>query len=335
MPILDWKEARRASLQKGASGMAELNGSLEDFKLSEIIRLLNGLRKSGSLAISRGDLTAEILLTAGAVADASFRSETGLPALEAAMLALPQGQFAFTSGRPAAARTIELTTEELLAHLDGFAARQAELVGAIPALDAIPRLGQSISSVRGVSLDREMIDALREIDGERTVEDIAVNGTLAGTLLALARLRRSGLVTFDPAGADEAPAASSEDRAPDRVLLVEDDPDTVDLFKEILSEAGYEVSTSDSTLGASKLVRQLQPCAVLLDLGLPYRPGSALLGELKADPETAGIPVVVVSGLTEALTEERRALATAVITKPVDADTLLDAVQSACSPRRN
>jgi CheY-like chemotaxis protein len=73
---------------------------------------------------------------------------------------------------------------------------------------------------------------------------------------------------------------------------------------------------------------------VLLDLGLPYRPGSSLLGELKADPETWDIPVVVVSALTETLTEERRALAAAIVSKPVEATTLVDAVEKACSQGR-
>jgi CheY-like chemotaxis protein len=118
-----------------------------------------------------------------------------------------------------------------------------------------------------------------------------------------------------------------------RVLVVEDEPDLVHVLRDLLSTTGYDVSTTDSVFGAAALVRQLDPCVVLLDLGLPYRPGTTLLAELKADPRTADVPVLIVSGLPESLTEERRAQATAVLAKPVDLSVLLDAIQKACELR--
>jgi len=118
-----------------------------------------------------------------------------------------------------------------------------------------------------------------------------------------------------------------------RVLVVEDEPDIVNVLNDLLSSAGYDVSSTDSVFGAAALVRQLDPCVILLDLGLPYRPGTTLLAELKADPRTADVPVLIISGLPEALTEERRAQATAVLTKPVDMTVLLDAIQHACELR--
>jgi len=117
----------------------------------------------------------------------------------------------------------------------------------------------------------------------------------------------------------------------ERVLVVEDEPDIINVLADLLSTAGYDVTTTDSVFGAAALVRQLDPCVVLLDLGLPYRPGTTLLAELKADPRTADVPVLIISGLPETLTEERRAQATAVLTKPVDIASLLSAVQSACA----
>jgi len=114
-------------------------------------------------------------------------------------------------------------------------------------------------------------------------------------------------------------------------LIIDDDQNVLIVFSEILSRAGYEVATADSAFGAAALVRQFQPCAILLDLGLPFRPGAALLDELKSDPETADVPVVVVSGLIETLSEERRALAAAVLSKPIDSASLLQAVRNSCS----
>jgi len=108
-----------------------------------------------------------------------------------------------------------------------------------------------------------------------------------------------------------------------RILLVEDDESNSAVLREVLTVAGYEVTVVDSAFGAATLVRELQPSAVLLDIGLPFRPGTELLDELKSDPRTATVPIVVTSGLTESLTAERRSLAAAVLSKPFPMDELL------------
>jgi DNA-binding response OmpR family regulator len=115
-----------------------------------------------------------------------------------------------------------------------------------------------------------------------------------------------------------------------RVLVIEDDAHIKDLLTDVLTGDGFAVTGADSVLGAAALVRRLRPCAIVLDLGLPYRSGASLLTDLKADPETAGIPVIVVSALPETLTPERRALATAVLAKPISIRDLLRAVHAVC-----
>ena len=114
-----------------------------------------------------------------------------------------------------------------------------------------------------------------------------------------------------------------------RVLVIEDEPRFAALVTRVLTEAGYAVRATDSAIRAMALARQWAPCVILLDLGLPYRSGASLLAELKADPATAPIPVVVVSGMAEALTDERRALAAAVVPKPFGARELLEALRVA------
>jgi DNA-binding response OmpR family regulator len=115
-----------------------------------------------------------------------------------------------------------------------------------------------------------------------------------------------------------------------RVLVIEDDAHIKDLLTDVLTGDGFAVTGADSVLGAAALVRRLRPCAIVLDLGLPYRSGASLLTDLKADPETADIPVIVVSALPETLTPERRALATAVLAKPISIRDLLRVVHSVC-----
>jgi CheY-like chemotaxis protein len=81
------------------------------------------------------------------------------------------------------------------------------------------------------------------------------------------------------------------------------------------------------------MLRTWRPDVVLLDLGLPYRSGAAVLADLKADPATAAIPVVIVSGAVEALPPARAALAAAVLTKPVGLRRLGEVVTAAVGGR--
>ena len=118
-----------------------------------------------------------------------------------------------------------------------------------------------------------------------------------------------------------------------RVLIIEDDPGHQRLLVQVLEMAGYAVSATDSALGAAELVRRLRPHVILLDLGLPLRSGASLLAELKDDPSTADLPVVVVSAMDEVLSAERRGQADAVVAKPFSPRALLDAVAAVQLPR--
>ena len=117
---------------------------------------------------------------------------------------------------------------------------------------------------------------------------------------------------------------------PLRALIVEDEPALQDVLQQVLADdaPAPAVTAVDSALAAGRLARRLRPDVVLLDLGLPYRSGLALLKELKADPGTAQIPVVIVSGLVEQLRPEVRALADAVIGKPFHIEELRDTVRA-------
>ena len=113
------------------------------------------------------------------------------------------------------------------------------------------------------------------------------------------------------------------------VVVIEDDPGVVALLRDALAGGGYAVTATGTAVGALELVRRVRPCAVILDLGLPFRSGVALLAELTADPATAAVPVIVVSALTEQLSPERKALAAAVLAKPFGVQELLEALRAA------
>jgi CheY-like chemotaxis protein len=120
-----------------------------------------------------------------------------------------------------------------------------------------------------------------------------------------------------------------------RVLVVEDGHTCTDLLTDVLRGEGYTITAADSVFGTAALARRLASDAILLDLELPYRSGAALLAQLHADHRTAHIPVLVIAAFPEALTAERRAMATAVLTKPLRPGALVEAVRAACAPVRS
>jgi DNA-binding response OmpR family regulator len=83
------------------------------------------------------------------------------------------------------------------------------------------------------------------------------------------------------------------------VVVVEDDPRSLDLLCLHVRRLGVGYLTAGDGRTGLELIRKVSPAAVILDLQLPVLDGWDLLALLKADPETARIPVVIVSMLDE------------------------------------
>jgi CheY-like chemotaxis protein len=90
------------------------------------------------------------------------------------------------------------------------------------------------------------------------------------------------------------------------VLVVEDDPATPGLLELVVRLEGYAATGVESALGAAAIARGERPCAVLLDLALPFRSGASLLDALKDDPATVAIPVIIVSAPADATASAHR-----------------------------
>jgi diguanylate cyclase (GGDEF)-like protein len=88
------------------------------------------------------------------------------------------------------------------------------------------------------------------------------------------------------------------------VLVVEDDPDTLDLLAGLL-EDGYEVSTAADGEDGVRVAKAELPDAILLDLYLPRLDGFGALEELRRDPRTAEIPVIFLSAQRDDLVRAR------------------------------
>ncbi len=90
-----------------------------------------------------------------------------------------------------------------------------------------------------------------------------------------------------------------------KVLLVEDDQMIIDMYKMRLEEEGFLVFTTDKGSEAVKIARKEMPDIVLLDIILPEMDGFSVLRELKQEPETSLIPVVMLTNLGQEEDKEK------------------------------
>lgn len=111
------------------------------------------------------------------------------------------------------------------------------------------------------------------------------------------------------------------DRQLTRILVAEDDPDIRALIELALGRlGGMEVVCCDSGVAALRLVASTAPDLILLDVMMPELDGLETLARLRANPDTASIPVVFITARIQPFDIETYHLrgALAVIAKPFD-----------------
>ncbi len=101
------------------------------------------------------------------------------------------------------------------------------------------------------------------------------------------------------------------------VLVIDDEVSQRDLMVRFLTRQGFEAQAAPDGPTGLDLARRLRPMAVLLDVMMPEMDGWAVLGQLKADPATREIPVIMVSFVADAALGATLG-ASASIPKPVD-----------------
>lgn len=116
-----------------------------------------------------------------------------------------------------------------------------------------------------------------------------------------------------------------------KVLVVDDNPDSLGLFRRYLAGGAYEVVEASNGADALRLAAASAPDAVVLDIMMPSLDGWEALQALKSDPATSSIPVIVCSVLRE--TELAIALgASGCLAKPISQEDLVRALWRLRSP---
>ncbi|SLN60603.1 response regulator transcription factor [Pseudooctadecabacter jejudonensis] len=115
-----------------------------------------------------------------------------------------------------------------------------------------------------------------------------------------------------------------------RVLLIEDEPNIIEAISYLLSRDGWTVHTHSDGETAMDKVRQGLPELIILDVMLPGRSGYDILRDLRADPATADVPVMMLTARGQARDREMAQSlgVTQFMTKPFSNADVLESVRA-------
>ena len=109
-----------------------------------------------------------------------------------------------------------------------------------------------------------------------------------------------------------------------KILAVDDDASICELYEQGLKMMGYDVKCAMSAGKAREALKAGNPDLILMDIMMPDQDGISFTRDLRNDPATSMVPIIVVSGLADAGTLNDALLFGAVdyVVKPVDVEAL-------------
>ncbi len=113
-----------------------------------------------------------------------------------------------------------------------------------------------------------------------------------------------------------------------KILIVDDEPLTVEMLSTFLNLSGHEPIGALSTRQTWDKLAYEEPDAILLDIMLPDGNGLDICRQLRADPRWASVPVIIISAHAPPMTAEAtRAGANSYLAKPIKLDALRTALR--------
>jgi CheY-like chemotaxis protein len=121
-----------------------------------------------------------------------------------------------------------------------------------------------------------------------------------------------------------------------RVLVVDDEEDTLNLLKIILQISGYDPLTTLNSVDAITLAELQKPQVVLLDIMMPKLDGFTLCKMMRENPVTKELPIIFVTAYSALDIEDRRKEAGAdlILSKPIGMDSLITTISQAMTLRK-
>jgi PAS domain S-box-containing protein len=188
------------------------------------------------------------------------------------------------------------------------------------------RLGAEETEIQGTGMGLVLAKGLMEaMGGTLTADSVEGQGS---TFTMELNLAEDPLEHYEQALAARTTPIQDRDSGSERtVLYVEDNPSNLRLIERVLAErGGLRLLTTTHGEPVQELVRQHRPDLVLLDLHLSDIGGEEVLRRLRSNPDTAAVPVVVVSADATAGQIQRLLAAGAIqyLTKPLDLTQFLE-----------
>jgi DNA-binding response OmpR family regulator len=120
-----------------------------------------------------------------------------------------------------------------------------------------------------------------------------------------------------------------------RILVVDDEPRSLELFSILLRRDGHDVFTATSGMEAERLIERNQYDLVIMDVRMPGMNGHEALTRIRRLPDRADLPVVFVSGYAEpgSAVAAFKAGGCDFLAKPVDGEELLARVRAQLGKR--
>jgi signal transduction histidine kinase/DNA-binding response OmpR family regulator len=185
--------------------------------------------------------------------------------------------------------------------------------------------GSSTRKHGGTGLGLSITKKLTELLGG-TIDVSSIEGEGSTFTVTLPLRKKLDEITGEAVRAEEKMPAPAEIRGKKVLLAIDDDPNVLLLLRGNLEDEGYYVMGALSGEEGIRKAREMKPFAITLDILMPEKDGWGVLGDLKDDPETRDIPIIVLSII------DNRELGFTLgafdyLVKPFDKETVLSALQ--------
>lgn len=110
------------------------------------------------------------------------------------------------------------------------------------------------------------------------------------------------------------------------ILLVDDQKINLDLMEKYLEEQGYNIIITQESMNVVTTVKEKKPDAIIMDIIMPHKKGDDIALELKKDPETKNIPIILITA--DILHEKENMKADYFIRRPIIGEELINILKN-------